>query len=127
MIRKVRPAKLPDLVCLEQQAAKLENLALHGLHHLDDPYRAIGEIVRVAREGVLILEPAQAALTQLAVRLGLAEEVEEAGNYVRWLVPQDVERRLRQLGFGRVAWKRTLRKHEPIAKGRENRKNELWL
>jgi FlaA1/EpsC-like NDP-sugar epimerase len=30
MIRKVRPAKLPDLVCLEQQVARLENLALQG-------------------------------------------------------------------------------------------------
>jgi len=30
MIRKVRPAQLPELVCLEQQVARLENLALRG-------------------------------------------------------------------------------------------------
>jgi ubiquinone/menaquinone biosynthesis C-methylase UbiE len=93
-------------------------VAVHdGLHHLDDPYRAIGEMVRVAREGVLILEPAQAALTQLAVRLGLAEEVEEAGNYVRRLVPQDVERCLHQAGFKHVVWRRTLMyyPHEPFS------------
>ena len=49
-------------------------VAVHdGLHHLDDPYRAIREMARIAREGVLILEPAQAGLTRLAVRLGVAE------------------------------------------------------
>jgi 2-polyprenyl-3-methyl-5-hydroxy-6-metoxy-1,4-benzoquinol methylase len=93
-------------------------VAVHdGLHHLDDPYRAIREMARVARDGVLILEPAQATLTQLAVRLGVAEQVEEAGNYVRRLVPQDVEHCLRQAGFGRVAWQRTLMyyPHEPFS------------
>jgi SAM-dependent methyltransferase len=93
-------------------------VAVHdGLHHLDDPYRAIREMARIAREGILILEPAQAVLTQLAVRLGLAEEVEEAGNYVRRLVPRDIERCLHQVGFGRVNWRRTLMyyPHEPFA------------
>jgi SAM-dependent methyltransferase len=92
-------------------------VAVHdGLHHLDDPYRAIREMARVAQKGVLILEPAQAVLTQLAVRLGIAEEVEEAGNYVRRLVPQEVEHCLRQAGFERVAWRRTLMyyPHEPF-------------
>src|SRR5262245_10172020 len=93
-------------------------VAVHdGLHHLDDPYRAIQEMARVAREGVVILEPAQAVLTQLAVHLGIAEEVEEAGNYVRRLVPQEVARCLQQAGFGRVAWQRTLMyyPHEPFS------------
>src|SRR5438105_10281686 len=58
-----------------------------GLHHLEDPLRAVGEMARVARHGVLILEPARAALTQLAVRLGIAHEVEEAGNHVYRFAP----------------------------------------
>ncbi len=93
-------------------------VAVHdGLHHLDDPYRAIREMARVAREGVLILEPARAALTRLAVRLRIAEEVEEAGNYVRRLVPHEVATCLRQEGFGHVAWRRTLMyyPHQPFA------------
>ncbi|HJY79629.1 MAG TPA: class I SAM-dependent methyltransferase [Candidatus Binatia bacterium] len=93
-------------------------VAVHdGLHHLDDPHQAIREMTRVAREAVLILEPAQAVLTQLAVRLGIAEEIEEAGNYVRRLVPQEVEHCLHQAGFGRVVWQRTLMyyPHEPFS------------
>ncbi len=92
--------------------------AVHdGLHHLDDPYRAIREMARVAREGVLILEPARAALTRLAVRLGIAEEVEEAGNYVHRLVPHELAICLRQKGFGHVVWRRTLMyyPHQPFA------------
>jgi hypothetical protein len=57
---------------------------------------------------VLILEPARAALTGLAVRLGLAEEVEEAGNHVRRLGGAEVAGWLREAGFPRAAWRRTL-------------------
>ena len=93
-------------------------VAVHdGLHHLEEPYSAIGEMMRIAREGVLILEPARAALTRLAVRVGIAEEVEEAGNYVHRLVPHQVAACLQRGGFGRVTWHRTLMyyPHEPFA------------
>ena len=92
-------------------------VAVHdGLHHLDDPGRAICEMARVARQGVLILEPAQAALTRLAVHFGLADDVEEAGNHVRRLDARDVAARLHQAGFSRVIWRRTLMyyPHEPF-------------
>jgi SAM-dependent methyltransferase len=87
-----------------------------GLHHLDNPFRTIGEMARVARQGVLILEPARAALTRLAVRAGLAEEVEEAGNYVYRLAPHEVVTCLQQQGFPHAAWRRTLMyyPHEPF-------------
>jgi SAM-dependent methyltransferase len=87
-----------------------------GLHHLDDPYRALGEMGRVACEGVLVLEPARAVLTRIAVRLGIAEEVEEAGNYVHRLAPAEVAARLRHQGFPKVAWRRTLMyyPHQPF-------------
>jgi 2-polyprenyl-3-methyl-5-hydroxy-6-metoxy-1,4-benzoquinol methylase len=84
-------------------------VAVHdGLHHLEEPAQAIREMARVAREGVLILEPARASLTRLAVRLGLAEEVEEAGNHVQRLVASDVAESLRAAGFRQVTWRRTL-------------------
>jgi len=63
-----------------------------GLHHLDNPERAISEMARVARRGILILDPARAALTKVAVWLGIAVEVAEAGNQ----------------GYGNVPWNRTL-------------------
>ena len=56
-----------------------------GLHHLQSPLRGLGEMARVARRAVSINEPANAALTALARRLGLADEVEEAGNRVERL------------------------------------------
>ena len=90
--------------------------AVHdGLHHLDNPARAIREMARVARRGVLILDPAQAALTKLAVRLGVAVEVEEAGNLVKRLDPQAVAVILRKEGLDRITFQRTLMyyPHEP--------------
>lgn len=84
-------------------------VAVHdGLHHLDNPYRAIREMARVAREGLVILEPAQAVLTRLAVRLGVAEDVEEAGNAVRRLMPSQVVSCLQQVGFAQISRRRTL-------------------
>lgn len=87
-----------------------------GLHHLEDPERAIREMARVARDGVLILDPAEAALTGLAVRLGLAVDIEDAGNEVKRLLPQKVGAILRERGFSRVTWRRTLMyyPHEPF-------------
>jgi 2-polyprenyl-3-methyl-5-hydroxy-6-metoxy-1,4-benzoquinol methylase len=93
-------------------------VAVHdGLHHLEDPFQAIQEMARVANRAVLILEPARAALTGLAVHLGLAEEIEEAGNRVHRLAARDVSDRLREAGFTQVAWRRTLMyyPHEPFA------------
>jgi SAM-dependent methyltransferase len=79
-----------------------------GLHHLDNPDRAIREMARVASRGVLILDPAQAALTSLAVRIGIARKVEEAGNEVKRLVPLEVAGTLRREGYGGIEWRRTL-------------------
>jgi SAM-dependent methyltransferase len=81
--------------------------AVHdGLHHLERPERAIAEMARVARYGVLIMDPAQAALTRVAVRAGIAEDVEEAGNPVRRLDPVRVAALLRRSGFGEIRWRR---------------------
>jgi SAM-dependent methyltransferase len=84
-------------------------VAVHdGLHHLPHPERAIREMARVARQGVLILDPAQAVLTRLAVWLGIAVDVEDAGNEVKRLVPTEVAAILREAGYRNVRWQRTL-------------------
>jgi len=84
-------------------------VAVHdGLHHLEHPDRAIREMARVARQAVMIMDPARAALTRLAVRLKIAEDVEEAGNEVKRLAPRQVASVLKECGFGEVAWRRTL-------------------
>jgi SAM-dependent methyltransferase len=84
-------------------------VAVHdGLHHLEHPDRAIREMARVARKGVLIMDPAHAALTRVAVKLGIAEDVEPAGNEVKRLEPRSVAEILRKCGFENVRWQRTL-------------------
>ena len=70
-----------------------------GLHHLERPLVALAEMARVARAAVSVTEPAHAAVTALAVRLGIALEREEAGNPVVRLAPIDVEDVLRAHGF----------------------------
>jgi ubiquinone/menaquinone biosynthesis C-methylase UbiE len=83
--------------------------AVHdGLHHLEHPERAIAEMARVACDAVLIMDPAEAALTRLAVRTGFAADVEEAGNQVRRLDPDRVAAVLRRSGFGDIRYRRRL-------------------
>lgn len=88
-----------------------------GLHHLEHPERAIREMARVATKGVLILDPANAALTRIAVKFGVAEDIEEAGNEVKRLEPSGVAAILRECGFVNVRWQRTLMyyPHRPSA------------
>jgi SAM-dependent methyltransferase len=84
-------------------------VAVHdGLHHLQEPERAIREMARVARDGVLIMDPADAILTAAAVRMGIALDVEEAGNQVKRLNPLAVEQILLDCGLRRVNWHRCL-------------------
>jgi len=70
-----------------------------GLHHLVDPEVGLAEMARVAARGLSITEPARAAVTKLAVRLGLARSREESGNLVARLDPTAVEANLRKAGF----------------------------
>jgi len=77
-----------------------------GLHHLPDAYRGVREMLRVARRAVVIAEPADAALTRLAIKLGISGEYEEAGNYVYRLRKDKLievfrERAVRQWSFRR--------------------------
>jgi SAM-dependent methyltransferase/uncharacterized protein YbaR (Trm112 family) len=82
-------------------------VAVHdGLHHLEHPDHAIREMARVAASAVSITEPADAAITRLAVRAGLALDREEAGNKVVRLRPPDVSSQLRDEGFEVLAARR---------------------
>jgi ubiquinone/menaquinone biosynthesis C-methylase UbiE len=73
-----------------------------GLHHLEDPFRGIREMIRVASQAVSINEPARAWVTRAAVRLGAAYEVEDAGNRVHRLDPDEIADLLEQNGFSIV-------------------------
>jgi uncharacterized protein YbaR (Trm112 family)/SAM-dependent methyltransferase len=70
-----------------------------GLHHLAEPMVALVEMMRVSADAVSINEPARAALTSGAVRLGLALEREHAGNLVVRLKPDEIRAVLRSADF----------------------------
>lgn len=53
-------------------------IAADGLHHCQSPHRALLELYRVARVGLLVLEPRDNLLTRIAVRLGYGQEYEAA-------------------------------------------------
>jgi SAM-dependent methyltransferase/uncharacterized protein YbaR (Trm112 family) len=88
-----------------------------GLHHLADPLPAMDEMARVSGRWVAITEPARAAATRIAVRLGWALEREPAGNVVVRLDPADVAGRLEDHGFTTVRSRRyaMFYRHEPGA------------
>ena len=50
----------------------------NGLHHCHSPHRALCELYRVARVGVLVFEPYDGPLARLAVRLGFGQDYEVA-------------------------------------------------
>lgn len=77
-----------------------------GLHHLSDPLLGLAEMARVSNRAVCVTEPARAALTTLAVRLGIALKVEAAGNRVERVSSADVTALLREAGFRVVGWHR---------------------
>jgi ubiquinone/menaquinone biosynthesis C-methylase UbiE len=88
-----------------------------GLHHLDSPERAIVELARVARRGLIVTEPADAAVTHGLIRAGVMKPYEEAGNFVIRFDADRLERLCLSLGFDRVRSARYLVKygHPPAA------------
>lgn len=49
-----------------------------GLHHCRSPHRALLEMYRVGRKGILVFEPRDSILLRLGVRLGLGQDYELA-------------------------------------------------
>jgi SAM-dependent methyltransferase len=95
-----------DAEALPFRDASVDVVYVHdGLHHLERPAVGLAEMARVARRAVSVSEPADAAATAAAVRLGLAEDEEEAGNRVRRLTLDEISRELSSRGF------RTIRPH----------------
>jgi SAM-dependent methyltransferase len=86
-----------------------------GLHHLEDPLVGLAEMARVARVAISVNEPARAAATRMAVRVGLSVEREEAGNVVQRVDPDAIASGLETAGFAIVRKRRyaMVYRHEP--------------
>lgn len=70
-----------------------------GLHHIENPLAGLREMARVAGHAVCLTEPADALITAVAVKAGVALEREEAGNRVARMRLGDVRRVLESEGF----------------------------
>lgn len=80
-----------DAEALPFPDASIDVVYVHdGLHHLEQPALGLSEMARVARRAVSISEPARSLATKVAVRLGLAEVIEEAGNKVMRLTIAEI-------------------------------------
>jgi uncharacterized protein YbaR (Trm112 family) len=96
-------AVVADVEKLPFRDGSIDFVYVHdGLHHLDRPFQGLDEMARVSRRAVSVNEPADAALTRLAVRLGYALEREEAGNPVRRLTLAELVAALGSHGFRTV-------------------------
>jgi SAM-dependent methyltransferase len=68
-----------DVEALTFSAGDFDFAIVHnGLHHCHSPHKALLELYRVARTGVLVFEPRDSALVRLGIRLGLGQRYEVA-------------------------------------------------
>jgi len=71
-----------------------------SLHHLEEPLRGLYELLRVARCGLIVIEPNDTWLTRLFEKLGWAREYEIVhGNYVYRFDKRDVAKISKALFF----------------------------
>jgi uncharacterized protein len=93
-------AIVADAEALPFRDRSVELVYVHdGLHHLETPEPGLREMVRVSRTAVSVNEPARARATLLASRVHLAEHVEEAGNFIARIEPEQLAERIGAAGF----------------------------
>lgn len=107
-----------DVERLPFRDATVDTVMVHdGLHHLALPQAGLKEMCRVARTFISVNEPARSAVTELAVRVGLALDREPAGNVVARLAISDVAEAMERSGFEVASARRyaMVYRHEPGA------------
>jgi len=70
-----------------------------SLHHLSKPMLGLYELLRVAKYGVIVIEPNDSILTRIATSLGFAHEIEKFGNYVFRFSKKDVTKITKSLFY----------------------------
>lgn len=76
-----------------------------GLHHLNNPKKAVKEMARLARKGVIIIEPAKALITELSILLGVSLRYEGA-DFVYRFKKDELTSWLKEFGIKKVLVKR---------------------
>jgi len=70
-----------------------------GLHHLPNPYKGIYEMNRVSKKGFIFIEAQKNFITKILIKLRLAEEYEESGNYVYRFTRNEIKVLMQKLGI----------------------------
>lgn len=61
-----------------------------SLHHLPRPILGLYELLRVSKQGIIVIEPNDSFLTRFATSVGMIQEYEVSGNYVYRISKGDV-------------------------------------
>jgi len=64
----------------------------NSLHHLPRPIMGLYELLRVSKEGVIVIEPNDCLLIDLSKKIKIAQEYEISGNYVYRFSKRDVDK-----------------------------------
>lgn len=107
--------KMGDAQNLSFSDNSFDIVSVHdGLHHLKDPAKAVREMARVSRKGIIIIEPAKCFITEIAILLGISLRY-EGPDFVYRLEEKETRRWLEGVGFKKVFVKRYIMyyPHEP--------------
>jgi ubiquinone/menaquinone biosynthesis C-methylase UbiE len=98
--------KIADATDLPFENDSFDVVSVHdGLHHLSNPKKAIAEMVRVAKEAVVIIEPARALITELSILLGVSLKY-EGSDFVYRFKKNEIMSWLKDCGIKKVIIKR---------------------
>lgn len=97
-----------DLLCNDAESLPFADgsfdycIVYDGLHHLPHPYQAVAEMSRVARSGVIIIEPHDSWLVRLSRKLGTTTEFEDSGNLKHYFRTKELVGFLQGRGYSQV-------------------------
>jgi len=76
-----------------------------ALHHLSRPAVGLNQTTRIAKEGVIIIEPFKSFINPFLIRAGLQREWEDSGNYVYRFTVSELKKIFSTAGFDKFRYK----------------------
>jgi 2-polyprenyl-3-methyl-5-hydroxy-6-metoxy-1,4-benzoquinol methylase len=98
--------KVADAYKLPFSDNSFDIVSVHdGLHHLKEPWKAVSEMVRVSKRGVIIIEPAKSFITMFSVLLGISSNY-EGEDFVYRFKEKELQEWLKKAGCKKIEMKR---------------------
>lgn len=98
--------KVGDVTNLSFPDNSFDIVSVHdGLHHLSEPWKAVREMVRITKKGVVIIEPAKSLITKISVWLGISTNY-EGKDFVYRFKENEIASWLKGTGIKKVISKR---------------------